>query len=186
VVLLAVCAVARPVVLAPFRRCARPGPSTPDAAPRRAARGGGSYGLPLSRGLAGERQRSFDGSGLSLVRVMREGARAAPAPACASFYVGGLSRRLRRWGHDSNQQQALVSVSKQSARGSPRRARQRDARLTDLYRRTALGSHPRASLRRRLSPAGPVARALHRGFLCSRAASRDRGRWRVPRRTWAC
>src|SRR3954468_17255769 len=34
-----------------LRRCARPGPSTPDAAPRRAARGGGSYGCVLPIGL---------------------------------------------------------------------------------------------------------------------------------------
>ncbi len=63
---------------------------------------------------------------------MREGARAAPAPARASLRIGGLSRRLRLWGHDSNQQQALVS-SQQPARGAPRRARWRNARLTDLH-----------------------------------------------------
>ena len=55
-VLLALSVGVRPVVLAPFRRCAtrfvtpegvRPGPSTPDAAPGRAARGGGSDGYVL-------------------------------------------------------------------------------------------------------------------------------------------
>jgi hypothetical protein len=83
--LLAVCVVARPVVLAPFRRCARPGPSTPDGAPGRAARGGGSCGsssrtAPSSRGASHREHRYYSGSGLLLVRVMREGARAAPAP----------------------------------------------------------------------------------------------------------
>ncbi len=37
-----------------------------------------------------------------------------------SQYVGGLSRRLRLVGQDSNQQQALISLSKQSARGGAR------------------------------------------------------------------
>jgi len=42
------------------------------------------------------------------VRVMREGARAAPAPSLPTRYSGGLSRRLRLGWHDSNRQQALV------------------------------------------------------------------------------
>jgi hypothetical protein len=77
--LLAVCVAVRPVVLAPFRRCARPGPSTPDAAQSRRAR------RRVLRLHLAERYCLLGilcgGSGLSLVGVMREGARAAPAPA---------------------------------------------------------------------------------------------------------
>jgi len=116
VLLLAVCVCARPVVLAPLALRA---PGTLNAgrgararrARRRVRRP--RVAEPLLHaglGLATIAAGSRGVSGSLLVRVMREGARAAPAPARASMYIGGLSRRLRLLGHDSNQQQALVSV----------------------------------------------------------------------------
>ncbi len=105
VLLLSVSVAVRPVVLAPLALRA---PGTLNA-----GRGGGSdVGLARAARLVNVGARSCRGSGLLLVRVIREGARAAPAPACASGYGGGLSRRLRLLGHYSNQQQALVPVSK--------------------------------------------------------------------------
>jgi len=85
--------------------CARPGPSTPDAAPRRAARGGGSCDcvVPscycfLGCFIANAATGSGVGSGLLLVRLMREGARAAPAPAwCGATCRGAVTAPAPCW-----------------------------------------------------------------------------------------
>ena len=170
--LLAECVVVRPVVLAPLalrasgtlnagrgakaRRARRRGRRLPHAEVRAAHTAAGSCG----------------GSRLVLVRVMREGARAAPAPARESLSGGGLSRCLRLLGHDSNQHQALIPVSKRPAGSHPRGARSRHESLTDRYGTAPLVSNSRAPLGRGLSPAGAVARPLHCGLLGSRAAPR--------------
>ncbi len=113
-VLLAGCVGARPVVLAPLAlRATGTLNAGRGARARRARRRVLRLCLAellLLPGLCAceDRDGLVCGSGLLLVRVMREGARAAPAPAGQSQHVGGLSRRLRLFGHDSNQQQALV------------------------------------------------------------------------------
>ena len=135
-------------------RCARPGPSTPDAAPKRAARGGGSYGYfcrPASGLQASSRaERALLVRWLGLV-VGSSHARGRTRRASPGWIrrdkSGGCHGACAFWGHDSNQQQALNSVTKQPARGGACGARSEHARIAHAYRATALVSHSRQAAR---------------------------------------
>ena len=173
-------------------RCARPGPSTPDAAPKRAARGAGSYGYfcrPASGLQASSRaQRALLVRRLGLV-VGSSHARGRTRRASPVWIrhdkSGGCHGACAFWGHDSNQQQALNSVTKQPARGGACGARSEHARIAHAHRATALVSHSRQAARRGLSPASAVARSLHCRLLRTLSAPRARGRWRLSRRACA-
>jgi len=179
VVLLAVFVVERRVVLAPLalrdalRDTRRGAPGTLNA--------GRGASVTSRRARRRVRRPALARLGSRTSAVTRSSAR-----ACCWFESRGRAhaprqpRRVRRsasggchvacafWVHASNQQQTLVS-----SHSGPRGTRVRNARVTHLYRTTLMAAHSRASLGRRLSPAGSAARALHRGLLGSRRASRD-------------
>jgi len=141
----------------------RPGPSTPDAAEGpTAASSRVCCGFPGILSIEDRSRAPLKARACCWFESCeRRTRRASPVRRDTS---GGLSRRLSLWVHDSNQQQALVS-----SRSCPRRARVRNARVTNLYRASLMAAHPRASLGRCLSPAGSAARALQRGLRSPRA-----------------
>jgi hypothetical protein len=126
-----------------FGRLRAPGPSTPDAAPERAARGGGSNGV-----FRRDSARSNTHSSTARACCRFESRRVAHAPR-----QPGRSKRSKAgdchgasavgW-HDSNRQQDVVSESQLNALGALGRSRSRYA-----LRTAALGSATR-------SPAGVV------------------------------
>ena len=93
-----------------------PGPSTPDTASRKVRR---SQGPTRWLGLV-----------VGFESCERAHAPRQPRPVRRNI-SGAVTARLRLWGRDSNQQQALVSVSERSARSAPGIARLRNAWLTD-------------------------------------------------------
>ena len=100
--LLAGCVTVRPVVLAPLALRARPGPSTPRAAPWRAARGGGSDGcvfakLLLLTGLHTPRASQLARTTLVGVRGLREGRQCATtvSPAALVYRAAPVAVLLR-------------------------------------------------------------------------------------------
>jgi very-short-patch-repair endonuclease len=116
----------RTVVLAPFRRCARPGPSTPDAAPERAARGGGSCDCVSPSYLC---LSSFDERALAArARRWFESCERAHAPRQPSLIprdtAGGCHGACANWGMTrTNDKPSLRSRSGERASVLEGRAR---------------------------------------------------------------
>jgi len=167
-----------------LRELRAPGPSTPDAtAAAAAARGGGSYCVAAARRLV----RARSESSTARARCRFESCREAHAPRQPRHWPsrygrGAVTAPAPGFGMTRTDNKPLFR-NRSAARIALLDERARGMRVALTPSEAALWAHPaRAAARRGVSPASAAARSFHCGFLGTRRAAGDRGRWRASRR----